>query len=84
MRQRLIIARKEANLTQQQLADLINIDRSYYAHIERGARRPSLVVALKIAQVLGKCVEDIFLPSDVAERHEQITSQPTGTEGRPS
>lgn len=65
MRHRLIAARKEAKLTQQQLADLINIDRSYYAHIERGARCPSLGVALKIAQVLGKRVEEIFLPYDV-------------------
>lgn len=75
MRQRLIAARRAANLTQQQLADLINIDRSYYAHIERGARRPSLVVALKIAQVLGKKVEDIFLPSDVADGHNSNTSE---------
>lgn len=78
MRQQLIAARKEANLTQQELADLINIDRSYYAHIERGARRPSLMVALKIAQVLGKKVEEIFLPSDVANGHN---AESTGTEG---
>lgn len=81
MRKKLIAARKEANLTQQQMADLAGIDRSYYAHIERAARRPSLTVALKIAQVLGKRVEEIFLPSDVTDRHTIETSQSTGTEG---
>lgn len=70
MRQQLIIARKKANLTQKQLADLINIDRSYYAHIERGTKQPSLAVALRIAQALGENVENIFLPSDVSIRHE--------------
>lgn len=81
MRNKLLKARREAKLTQQQIADLAGINRSYYAHIERAARRPSLIVAIKIAQVLGKRVEEIFLPSDVTFRHTTKTSKLTGTEG---
>lgn len=44
--------RKAAGLTQQQLADAINVDRSTIAKIENGGL-PSVPTAKKIASVLG-------------------------------
>jgi len=61
MRYELRRARKEAKLTQKQLAELVGIERSTYAHIESG-RPPSFKVALAIAAALGGRVEDLFSP----------------------
>jgi DNA-binding XRE family transcriptional regulator len=46
---------------------MVGIDRSFYSRIERGARNPSLDVALKIAEVLKKDVSEIFLPNNVSK-----------------
>lgn len=58
-------ARKKAGLTQEQIAERVGIDRTYFNAIENGRRRPALDIAIRIAQLLGVEVTDIFLPSDV-------------------
>lgn len=60
MRINLKEARKSKNLTQLQVANKLNIDRSYYTKIERGQRTPSLEIALKIKEVLNYESDDIF------------------------
>jgi DNA-binding XRE family transcriptional regulator len=72
---KLIQMRNEKNMTQEQMAELLNIDRSTYAHYERG-RTPHLDTAIRIARILGVTVEDIFLPSNVLKQRK-----PTGTSG---
>jgi len=86
MRKELFKARKAAGLTQEQLALAVGIDRTAYNRIERGARKPPVDVALKIAAVLGKRVEDLFLLDNVHEIHNKkqtapkaVTLDPTGT-----
>ncbi len=69
MREALIETRKKAGFTQEQIANIVGIDRASYSHIERGSRTPSLEIAAKIAGTLNKAIEEIFLPSDVAIRH---------------
>lgn len=75
MRHALIQAREKKGYTHQQLADLVNIDRSYYTHIENGKRTPSFKVAAKIARTLEVKIEDIFLVSDVAEGNNKPKSE---------
>ena len=41
--------RKERGLTQQQLADLLNIDRSTYAYYESGRSKLSIDIMVKLA-----------------------------------
>ncbi len=53
MRSWLKMFRLQRGLTQQVVADLSNIKRSYYTMIESGNRRPSVSVAKDIAKVLG-------------------------------
>ena len=53
MRDWLIQHRKSKQLTQQQVASLCFIERSYYSQIEGGKRNPSTHVAKNIARVLG-------------------------------
>lgn len=76
MRDELKTARTEVGKTQAEVAVLSGIDRSYYVHIEKGKRSPSLQVAMKIADALGKSISDIFLPDDVTKSHQTDRIKP--------
>lgn len=45
-------ARKSAGLSQEALADLAEVARSYMSDVERGARNPTLQVVERIANAL--------------------------------
>ena len=47
------IKRKKKRLTQQQLAELVGVDRTLISKIESGSVTPSVTTAKKIAAVLG-------------------------------
>ena len=61
MKNRLKVARAELNLTQEELAQRIGVSRQSINAIESGRYVPSTVLALKMAQVFGKNVEEIFM-----------------------
>jgi|TARA_B110001469_G_scaffold52000_1_gene50400 transcriptional regulator with XRE-family HTH domain len=46
------VLRTSCNITQEQLANLANIDRGHMGHIERGSKSPSLDKVEKIANAL--------------------------------
>lgn len=52
--------RKSANLTQEQLAEKINISRAYMGYIEQGRNSPSLEILEKIARALKVRMSDLF------------------------
>lgn len=52
--------RKEKKLSQEELAALANIDRSYMGHIERGEKNVTLTKIYQIADALEISVEKIF------------------------
>lgn len=52
--------RNAAGLSRQELADQVDVHYQTIGYIERGEYSPSLVLALKIASVLGASVEEIF------------------------
>jgi len=52
--------RTKAKMTRQQLADLVDVHYQTIGYIERNEYSPSLVLALKIAAVLDKSVEQVF------------------------
>ena len=57
--------RKEAGITQANLAEAVQVTRKSINAIENGIYVPSTVLALKIAKTLGCKVEDLFnLPSN--------------------
>lgn len=60
MKNRLKEARAEADLTQEELAKRIGVSRQSINAIESGRYVPSTILALKMAQVFGKPVEEIF------------------------
>ena len=60
MKNRIKVARAEQGLTQQQLADAAGVSRQTINAIESGKFVPSTVLALKMAQIFRKSVEEIF------------------------
>ena len=48
------------NLTQSELADAAGVSRKTINTVERGIFVPSTVLALKLAEILGVQVEDLF------------------------
>ncbi len=61
MKNRLKVARAEMDLTQEELAKRIGVSRQTINAVESGRYVPSTVLALKMAQVFGKPVEEIFM-----------------------
>ena len=64
MKNRIRVARAEARMTQQQLAEAIGVSRQTINAIESGKFVPSTVLALKMAQIFEKRVEEIFMLDD--------------------
>lgn len=60
MKNKIRVARAEVRMTQQQLADAAGVSRQTINAIESGKFVPSTVLALKMARIFGKPVEDIF------------------------
>lgn len=56
---------EQGEMTQQELSDLCGCTRQTIIALEKGKYVPSLVLALKIARVFGKTVDDVFqLPEE--------------------
>lgn len=64
MKNSLRIERAIKNITQGELAELIGVSRQTINTIESNRYVPSTVLALKIARVFGKPVEEIFILDD--------------------
>ena len=64
MKNRIKIERAIHDLTQQQLADAVGTSRQTINAIEQGKYVPSTVLALKIAKVFDKRLDDIFQLED--------------------
>jgi putative transcriptional regulator len=52
--------REEKGLTQEQLADLVDVTRQTILFLEKGKYNPSLRLAWKIAEVFDRPIEEVF------------------------
>lgn len=50
------------DLSQEELAFRADLDRTYISQIERGVSNPSVLVLVKIAEVLGTEIQELFIP----------------------
>lgn len=57
---RVRVLRAEAGLTQERLAELAHLDRSYLANVEGGGRNPTLDVMHRLAVALKVDIRDLF------------------------
>lgn len=60
MKNRIRVERAEVRMTQQQLADAVGVSRQTINAIEAGKFIPSTLLALKIARLFRKPVEELF------------------------
>jgi transcriptional regulator with XRE-family HTH domain len=59
---RVATIRKQKGITQEKLADLIEVHRTYIGFIEQGKRNPSISNVYKIAKALKVSLKDLFNP----------------------
>ena len=64
MKNNIRVERAIKNITQAELAEIIGVSRQTINTIESSRYVPSTVLALKIARVFGKPVEEIFTLDD--------------------
>ncbi|GAB6159370.1 hypothetical protein JCM39194_25710 [Desulfotomaculum varum] len=60
-------ARIDKGYSVSQFAELLEISASFYYKIEKGIRNPTIELAKKIANLLGKTVDEIFFNSQLDE-----------------
>lgn len=61
LKNKLKIFRNEKKMNQEELGRLVGVSRQTISLIERGDYNPSITVCLKLAKVLEKNVEEIFM-----------------------
>lgn len=59
-RMKLRLARVEKNLSQQELAELVDVTRQTIGLIEKGDYNPTLNLCIKISRVLNKTLDQLF------------------------
>ena len=60
MKNKIKVYRAQLELTQEELAAMVGVTRQTILAIEKNKYLPSLLLAIKIARVFGKTVEDVF------------------------
>lgn len=58
--QRMAELRKQKGLTQEHLADAVEVHRTYIGFIEQGKRNPTILNIYKISKALGFNLKDLF------------------------
>lgn len=53
--------RKSAGMTQEELADKLEVSRQTIGSLESGRYNPSIILAFKIAKLFGMTIEEIFI-----------------------
>jgi transcriptional regulator with XRE-family HTH domain len=59
---RMAVFRKHANITQEKLAEVVGVHRTYIGFIEQGRRNPSIGTIYRIATALGIPLKCLFEP----------------------
>lgn len=61
MKNKLEQLRKERGITQEELADILEVSRQTIGSLENGRYNPSIILAFKIARYFCKSIEEIFI-----------------------
>ncbi|NME31204.1 helix-turn-helix transcriptional regulator [Lactobacillus amylovorus subsp. animalium] len=57
-------ARAGKDLSQQELADIVNVSRQTISAIEKGDYNPTENLCIRICEALGKTLDDLFWPDN--------------------
>lgn len=69
LREKLVTARKERNLSVADIAELLGISGSFYYKIEAGTRNPTLELASRIADIFNMTVDELFCGQSGDKKH---------------
>jgi len=72
MKTRVRELRQSANMTQQQLADLVHVTPRTIISIEKGQYSPSLMLAYRMAEVFGVSVEELCCLRENREMEDKL------------
>lgn len=61
MKNRLEEIRKQREITQEELANVLEVSRQTISSLEKGRYNPSIILAFKIARYFDMAIEDIFI-----------------------
>lgn len=75
------LLRTQENLTLEELARMVDMTRGYLSKIERGLARPSIGVALRLANALHVSVEELF--GEAAQRDAVTITRAAETRANP-
>lgn len=65
--------RNEVGISQEELADLADLDRTYVSGIERGRRNPSVRSLQRVSDALGTTLDLVFVRArELAERSSRL------------
>lgn len=70
MKNRLEKVRLAHGLTQQALADRVEVSRQTIISLESGRYNPSILLAFRLARLFQMKIEDLFLYTEDEDRHE--------------
>lgn len=61
VKNRLEELRKQQNIKQEELADVLEVSRQTIGSLENGRYNPSILLAFKIARYFGLSIEEVFI-----------------------
>ena len=71
MKNRLEEIRKQKGMTQEELAEVLEVSRQTIGSLENGRYNPSIILAFKIARFFGMRIEDIFIYDEEEQNNEE-------------
>jgi putative transcriptional regulator len=63
--------RKEKSITQEELADMLQVTRQTIGSLENGRYNPSITLAFKLARYFNTTIEKIFIYEELQENEEK-------------
>jgi putative transcriptional regulator len=67
VKNRLEEIRKQYGVTQEELADVLEVSRQTIGSLENGRYNPSIILAFKIARYFHRSIEDIFIYEELVQ-----------------
>ena len=70
---RLYVERKKARMTQERLAELLNVSPTHIHHLEKGNRYPSIQLLIQISDLLGMSIDYLLAGKNETQDDLNIT-----------
>ncbi|CAC9930224.1 DNA-binding helix-turn-helix protein [Aedoeadaptatus coxii] len=71
MKNRLEEIRKERKITQEELANVLEVSRQTIGSLENGKYNPSILLAFKISKFFNTTIEDIFIYEEESDDEQK-------------